>query len=426
MAVSRFRWNRRPPRLRSPEPRRLRFRFRSRYFRRTPPPNEGNLSTTKAYTTFFGILLISLLLLFIYSVAEILLLFFVAILFAIYLAWITEVFQREMNAPRWAGLTAALLITALAATGLGYLMIPPVVQQTRELIATLPAQMAAVEQQLIALAQRNEVAAQLLGELQAGESYTGRVMEEISGISKEAVPFAFESVGFMIHFISVLVMGIYLALRPSVYREGFIQLAPPVHRELVRDIVGDLGRTLRAWIGGQILMMISLGVLTWIGLLILKVPYALAFGVFTGAVAIVPFFGTLVSTLLPAIFVLGSGGFGHFFAVAMLGVVVHLIEANVIVPMIMERQVHLPPVLSILAVLIMGHLLGVIGLLVAVPVLTTAMIIVRRVYVHRILEGKGFRKAIRDRPIEIRLPEEGTVLIHPAGLESTVPALLES
>ena len=116
---------------------------------------------------------------------------------------------------------------------------------------------------------------------------------------------------------------------------------------------------------------------------------------------------------------------GKVFAVALLGVVVHIVEANVVAPMIMERQVHLPPVLSILSVLIMGHLLHVVGLLVAVPVLTTAMVITRRVYVHRVLEGKGFRRAIRDKAIEIHLPEPGSVIMHPLALESSLPALLE-
>jgi predicted PurR-regulated permease PerM len=168
-----------------------------------------------------------------------------------------------------------------------------------------------------------------------------------------------------------------------------------------------------------------LGVFTWIGLWALGVPYPLAFGVFTGVVAIVPFFGTLVSTLLPALFVLGTGGFWMFFSVAMLGVVVHIFEANVVAPMIMERQVHLPPVLSILSVLMMAHLLHVIGLLVAVPVLCTLMVISRRVYVHRVLEGKGFRRAVRDRPIEVRLPRDESVLVHPLAYETTVPTLLE-
>jgi predicted PurR-regulated permease PerM len=221
------------------------------------------------------------------------------------------------------------------------------------------------------------------------------------------------------------VMGIYLALRPATYREGFILLAPPVHRELVRDLLNDLGRTLRAWIVGQLLAMFSLGALTWIGLWALGAPYPLAFGVFTGVVAIVPFFGTLVSTLLPALFVLNTGGFWQFFWVAQLGVWVHVFEANIVAPMIMERQVHLPPVLSILSVLIMAHLLHLIGLLVAVPVLCTVMVVARRVYVHRVLEGKGFRRAIRDRPIEIKLPGDDGVLVHPLAYQSTVPVLLE-
>ena len=381
---------------------------------------------SRAYSTFFGILFIALLLLFIYSVAEILLLFFVAIIFAIYLAWITEIFQRRLGAPRWLGLLAALTITVLGVTSIGMLMIPPLVEQTQELITALPSQLQQAEVQLMTLAERSPMVKQLLPKLEIGESYTGLIMNEVAKQIQGFVPYVWSGAGFVIHFISVLVMGIYLALRPAAYKEGFIQLAPPVHRELIRDILGDLGRTLRAWIIGQLLAMISLGLLTWIGLVLLDVPYSLAFGVFTGAVAIVPFFGTLVSTLLPAIFVIGTGGFVKFLLVALLGVVVHIIEANLVAPMIMERQVHLPPVLSILSVLIMAHLLHLIGLLVAVPVLCTVMVIVRRVYVHRILEGKGFRRAIRDKPIEVRLPEEGMVLVHPVAMETSVPALLEN
>jgi predicted PurR-regulated permease PerM len=171
--------------------------------------------------------------------------------------------------------------------------------------------------------------------------------------------------------------------------------------------------------------MFVLGIFTWIGLVLLRVPYALAFGVFTGAVAIVPFFGTLVSTLLPAFFVLGGGGLLQAFWVVMLGVGVPIFEANVVAPMIMERQVHLPPVLSILAVLIMAHLLHVIGLLVAVPVLAVVMVVARRLYIHRVLEGRGFRRAVRDRPIELQLPGDNVVLVHPFALEESLPAVLE-
>jgi predicted PurR-regulated permease PerM len=269
------------------------------------------------------------------------------------------------------------------------------------------------------------MAADILGRLDPGQSYTGQFIQEITGSARSLVPYVFTGFGLVIHFITVLIMGLYLALRPNVYREGLIVMAPPVHRELVRDILDELGRTLRAWISGQLLAMLVLGTATWLGLWALGVPYPLAFGTFTGVVSIVPFFGTLVSTLLPALFAAGNGGGWAFFSVAMLGVLVHLFEANIVAPMIMERQVHLPPVLSIMAVLIMAKLLHVIGLLVAVPVLCTVMVIMRRVYIHRVLEGKGFRRAMRDKPIEVRLPKDDSVLVHPLAYESTVPAYLE-
>jgi predicted PurR-regulated permease PerM len=380
----------------------------------------------RPYSILIATVFTLLLLLFLYSVAEVLLLFFIAVLFGIYLSAIIDWCQQRLNMPRVGGLFVALILTTLAGGSVFYLIVPPVLQQTQELIAAMPTLMAQWEVSLLDLARRQPFIGQMLGPLGPDESYTGAIVSQVSGYFRGVVPYLFSGITFMIHFISVLVMGIYLALRPAMYKEGFILLAPPLHRELVRDILSDLGRTLKAWIVGQILAMTVLGVLTWIGLELLDVPFALAFGVFTGAVAIVPFFGTLFSTLLPAVFVLGTDGALHALWVVLLGVGVHVFEANIVAPMIMERQVHLPPVLSILAVLIMAHLLHLVGLLVAVPVLCVVMVIGRRVYVHRVLEGKGFRRAIRDRPIELRIPDEASVLVHPIAFEKTIPAILES
>jgi predicted PurR-regulated permease PerM len=292
----------------------------------------------RAYAVLVATVLAFLLLLFLYSIAEVLLLFFIAVLFAVYLSAITDSLQQRLAIPRVAGLFVAVVLTLLATAGVLYLIVPPVLQQSQELIQAMPTLMARWEEQLIEAARRSAFWGALLGPLQEGESYTGLVVAQIGGYFRGIVPYLFSGFTFLIHFISVMVMGIYLALRPSLYREGFILLMPPVHRELVRDILADLGRTLKAWIVGQILAMTVLGVLTWVGLELLEVPYALAFGVFTGAAAIVPFFGTLFSTILPAFFVLGTGGLIQAFWVIVLGIAVHAFEANIVAPMIMERQ----------------------------------------------------------------------------------------
>ena len=379
----------------------------------------------KPYGVLIATVFAILLLLFFYSIAEILLLLFIAVLFALYLGAITDALERRFAVPRRLGLGIALLVTMAGVTAIGWMLFPPLLTQTQSLLETLPAQLAVWEANLLELAERQPFLEQLLGPLEEGEGYVANIIAEIGSYFQGLLPYLVDVGGFLIHFVSVLVMGVYMTLRPGMYKEGLIALFPPVHRELARDILDDLGRTLRAWIVGQLLAMLILGVLTWIGLEILNVPYALAFGVFTGAAAMVPFFGTIVSTLLPAVVVIGTGGVVKALLVILLGVIIHLIEANIVAPMIMERQVSLPPVLTLLSVLIMAKLLHFIGLLVAVPVLATLMVIARRIYVGRVLEGRGFRRAVRDQPVQVQLPDGNNVLIHPRGFEQSVPALLE-
>ena len=362
-----------------------------------------------------------LLLLFVYSVAEVLLLVFLAALFGVYLSAISELLEERFRIRPALGLPLGLLFTGIVFTGIVWLVVPPVLEQTQELLTALPQLVSQGVNGLSQFVSRYPILAAALPEAELQHQISA-LMSSAGGYFAGLVPYLLGGLHVLINAISVLVMGIYMALRPDVYREGIILLTPPVHRELVRDILSDLGQSMRAWIGGQILAMFFLGALTYIGLLLLDVPYALAFGVFTGVVVMIPFFGTLVSTLLPALFVLGSGGLGRAFLVVLLGVLIHLVEANFIHPLIMERRVHLPPVLSILSVLIMAELMGMVGLLVAVPVLATLMVIIRRIYVHRLLEGKGFRRFVRDAPAEVRLPES-VLRVAPGAV--SIPAILE-
>lgn len=387
------------------------------------PAREGPQQARSPIGVLTAAIFAILLLLFVYSVAEVLLLVFIAALFSLYLGSVVDFLQDRLRIPRGLGLLVALLFTGVMVTGVGWLVIPPVLIQTQELVATLPTLLTGWVRQLEDLVTRYPLLAALLPPEQMGSRFSS-LFSNVGGYFTGLFPYLFDGLHVVINVISVLVMGIYLALRPAMYREGVISLAPPVHRELVRDILADLGTSLRAWIGGQILAMFFLGFLTWIGLTLLDVPYALAFGVFTGVVVLVPFFGTLVSTLLPALFVLGSGGAWPAFLVILLGVVIHLLEANFVHPLIMERRVNLPPVLSIVSVLVMAELLGAVGLLVAVPVLATLMVIVRRIYIHRLLEGKGFRRFVRDAPAEIRLPE-GVLRTLPGAEHRSIPSLLE-
>jgi predicted PurR-regulated permease PerM len=239
------------------------------------------------------------------------------------------------------------------------------------------------------------------------------VYSQVADQFGNVVPKVLGIVEVLVSIFSVLVMGIYLALHPALYREWLIALFPPIHRDLVRDVLGDCADSLRAYIVGLLLTMTFLGTLTAIGLYVLGVPYYVTFGVFTGLATIVPFFGTLLATTLPALFVLtGPNGGTRALWVIALGIFVHLVEGNFVSPYIMSKQVDLPPVLTIVFVLIIGKLLGPLGLLVAVPGLAVLMVVVRRILLSRIYEGRGFRRTTRERPLRLRLPaSEGGVIV---------------
>jgi hypothetical protein len=79
---------------------------------------------------------------------------------------------------------------------------------------------------------------------------------------------------------------------------------------------------------------------------------------------------------------------------------------------VMSHKIELPPVLTIMAVLVIGKLLGPLGLVIAVPALASLMVIVRRILINRIYEGKGFRKSTRDRSFVLRVPApDGGVML---------------
>lgn len=356
--------------------------------------------------------------------ADVFLLLFIAVILSLYLGAVTDFLVNRAHVPRVLAFTIALSSTLFAIVGLFWLLVPPVAEQTRQLIQVLPTYIDTWESGIDSFMARFPAAQEFW---KPGESRaTQAVFTQISGWFSDLAPKVFSLVHVFISIFSVAVMAIYLTLHPGIYREWLIALFPPLHRDLVRDVLRDLADTLRAYITGQLFAMFVLGVMTAFGLWLLGVPYWLTFGVFTGAVAVIPFFGTLVSTALPALFVLGGpGGLTKALWVVLLGVGIHVFEANIVQPLVMARKVELPPVLTIMAVLVVSKLLGPVGLVVAVPMLATLMVVVRRILINRIYEGKGFRRSTRDVALMLRVPApEGGVLV-PAGAPIDVIALRE-
>ena len=346
---------------------------------------------------------------FVVQVVDVLLLVFIAILLAVYLSAVTDQLERRFKLARWAGLTIAVVATVAGVGLVAALLVPPVIDQTQALVGGLPDTLTRIQNVLAGWASQYPV----LRSTELANPSSGLV----AGLVNDATDFLRGSLigtvrsggKVFIEGASVVVMALYLARQPMLYRDGVISLVAPHHRPIAVRVLQDMAATLRAWVVGQLIAMTVLAVLTAIGLWILGVPSWLAFGIFTGLVAIVPFFGTLVSTLLPALFMVATGDWIKVVLVIALGVLVHVFEANFVVPRIMQHKVALPPVLTIAGVLIMGTLLGPIGLIVAVPVLAVILVLVRHI-LHGEIYGDTdhLQPAVLRATAEHRVPVPGT------------------
>ncbi len=373
--------------------------------------NSGTSQGSRTAGTITAITLLVLLLWIFQKTVGVFLLLFIAIIASLYLGAVRDALVARARLPYSLAFLAAVLLTLLGVIGLFWLLVPAVAGQTRELVDVLPAYITSLESTF----DRFVVSLPgMRGFWPTGNHQVLRaVYDQLSGYAQSMFPRVFSIVGIMIDVFSVFVMSIYLALQPGVYREWLIALFPPRHRDLVRDVLRDIATSLRAYIVGQLTTMAVLALLTAFFLWLLNVPYWLTFGVFTGMVAIVPFFGSLLSTTLPAAFVLtGPNGATRALLVLGVGVVVHLVEGNLVSPLVMSKQVELPPVLTIMAVLVVGSLLGPLGLVVALPTLAMIMVIVRHILINRIYERKGVRKAGRSGMMVLRVPvPDGGVLL---------------
>lgn len=191
-------------------------------------------------------------------------------------------------------------------------------------------------------------------------------------------------------FTLMLLLGVFIAAEPKLYRSGVLALVPPDYRHLASETLDASREALGRWLKGQGLSMLFVGMATGVGLKLLGVPLALTLGLFAGLIGFVPFFGAIASGLL-AILIAFSEGPRTALYVAGLCVLIQQIEGHLLVPLIQRWSVKLAPVLSLLAVVVFGGLFGLLGVFLAAPLMVVMVVLVKKLYVERMRPSKRQR-----------------------------------
>jgi predicted PurR-regulated permease PerM len=316
---------------------------------------------------------------------------------------------------RGLGAPLVLLLLIAAAVGIGAMIGPSIRDQTRQLSTELPKALDSVEawlnqtpakaliQQPAAAPpaapsgqQATQPAAKPASEppaqpqqkpdekQQQGGALTAQLTKEFRGATRFLFPIVSSVFGAIGGLVIVLFIAMYIAADPGLYRKGVIHLVPHRHRENASELLTTLRDTLRQWLVARLIAMVLIGLITGFALAALDVKAAAALGVLAGVLEFVPFFGPIASAV-PAIGVALVDSPQKAIYVVFLYIVLQQLEGNVITPLLLEKRLDIPPVLTVVAVAALAMVFGVIGMLVAEPLLAAILVTTKMLYVNNVV-----------------------------------------
>jgi predicted PurR-regulated permease PerM len=316
-----------------------------------------------------------LLALMVWQLLDLIMLTFGAVIVATVLRSLAVLLERHARVPNKISVMVVLLLLVFMIAAVAWLVGDPLAEQFENLRQRIPAAVDAVMQWLNS--HRIGVAAlQYIEEARRNDASPWAM--RIAGA-------AGSTFGALSGAALMLVMGLYLALAPRVYRDGLVRLMPLSVRESVGEALDACGSALSRWLLGQSASMFFVGATTALGLWLLDVPLAFSVGVLSGLLAFIPFFGAIAGGLLAVLQGFMQGPETALY-VLILALVIQQIEGNVLMPLVERWAVGLPPVLGIAATVMFGVLFGLLGVLLAAPAMIVLMVLVQRLYIKGVLE----------------------------------------
>jgi predicted PurR-regulated permease PerM len=185
--------------------------------------------------------------------------------------------------------------------------------------------------------------------------------------------------------IVIAITAIYLAAQPALYRRGLARLFRPRQRAHALDAIDLIGRTLKLWLLGQLVLMVLVGVLSFVALWFIGLPNPIALALIAGIFEIVPYLGPFISAI-PALLVALTMGLAPAIWTAAAYVAIHLFEGYITAPLVERHFVTIPPALILAGIVVCDLLFGVIGIILAAPITVVVYMAVKMIYVEDPLE----------------------------------------
>jgi predicted PurR-regulated permease PerM len=299
-----------------------------------------------------------------YLAREVLLIVYVAALVAIGLSPLVTSIARRENAltgnriPRWLAILSIYLIIVATFVGIGMLVIPPLVSQARDLWREFPELLHKGQQFLIDRG------------LLTREISVREAVEKAPGSGGDAFEAVLRGlwgvVGGIFGLVTILILAFYFLLDSDLIVRTFVRVFPRPQRRRVADACRRVTTKVSAWLGGQLFLAGVIGGSAALALWLMGVPYFYVLALIAAVGELIPIVGPLLASI-PAIVVASTVSWPLALGVAIFFLAQQQFENHVLVPKVMSRQVGISAAVVIVALMLGGALMGIVGAILAVP-----------------------------------------------------------
>lgn len=326
--------------------------------------------------TLLGALALVILALLVWELRWVLLVLFGAVVLSVALDVPISALRRLSPLNRPAALLIVLLALALLAWGLFTLLLPEVIQQLGQLLALLPS----LGRRLAELTDRVPWLPDL--EHQLIQSNT---LEKLQPLGGQLLGVAGGAANTTIQLLLMALLAVLMALDPRSHTRLLVAITPAFYRSRMRELLRECREALGGWLAGMTLSAMVVFLSTWAGLALLGVPLALLSGLICGLLTFVPTIGPTAASLVPlSVALLVSPA--KLLQVLVLRLVLQNGEAFLLTPLLLNRAVNLLPTVALMSQLCLGALLGLPGVLLALPLVVVLQVLCEQVLVRDVMD----------------------------------------
>ena len=177
---------------------------------------------------------------------------------------------------------------------------------------------------------------------------------------------------------SILILAIYMSIDWENIKKGFITLFPETTRYKLTKMFAEIEDNVGIWLRGQLILMLLIGVMSYVAVVLIDVEFPLALGIIAGLLEIVPMLGPVISAVVAALVAVIESPVKALLVIFAFTIIQQL-EGNIIVPKVMQRVSGFSPIIILIALLVGSNLFGIIGAVIAVPVLMVGAIIIKNI-----------------------------------------------